>query len=364
MTTKTTSSPRAGGKLAALAKIQRSGDRVVLPLVEEHLLSVWGPDPDRDPRKVHVSEMAKKDWCERATWHRIQSGTWPAEKFSFAMSSIFDEGHQIHDKWQSWLAATGRLWGDWKCRSCDELVLRSRADQLCEGWYDAGTSHTHVWQYAEVSLAHGLVSGHEDGAVDDRLVEFKSVGIGTLRRDSPGLLAKYYKQTTEGKKLYDLDGLWTALKQPLMSHVKQTNIYLWLAGAMGGEYSRFNKASIVYEYKPNQQSREYVIPFSMDIAYPLLQRVDSIATGLSRGVPPPCPYGGCKQCQAYGDHNQAKPVRRLVHRSSRGADGGHEPAAGVLLRRGGRLHGGECALVGEAGGELGAHLPGVEASKI
>jgi hypothetical protein len=372
-----------GGKLAELAKIQRSGNRVVLPLVEEHLLSIWGDQTGRDPRKVHVSEMAKKDWCERATWFRInQTGTWPEERFSFTMQSIFDEGHQIHDKWQTWLADSGHLWGDWRCLACD-TVLTAQLKPLAAGCQTSRAGH--IWRYAEVSFSYGLFSGHEDAAVAGRLVEFKSVGLGTLRRDSPGLLAKFYVQTTEGKKLYDLDALWKALKQPLMSHVRQANLYLWLAAMMADQgipgYEVFDSASIVYEYKPNQQSREYVIPLSMDIVDPLVKRAGALAWA----SPPPCPYGGCKQCH---DYDQAKPgpddrarsapgaqagagggggrvpARRLVHRSRGVADRGDDAPAGAVRRSGGRLHRRGCPEFGEAGHKSGAHLPTMEKDTI
>jgi hypothetical protein len=346
MTRMKTTTPKPTGKLAQLAKIQRGGNRVVLPLVEEHLLSKWGDKTGRDPLKVHVSEMAKKDWCERATWFRMQSGEWPEEKFSFTMQSIFDEGHQIHDKYQTWLTETGKLWGDWECMICLE---RRRACLVPLAAGCPSCRRGHFWKYAEVSFTHGHISGHEDAAVLNRLVEFKSVGVGTLRRDSPGLLAKFYVQTVDGKKLYDLDGLWKALTQPLMSHVKQANLYLWLAAMMADQgtpgYEVFDSASIVYEYKPNQQAREFVIPLSMDIVEPLIER----AYTLTKHTPPPCPYGGCKQCH---DHDQEEPARRrLVHRSSGVADRGDDTAAGVLRGSGGRVHRGRCLGFGAAGDE-------------
>ncbi len=348
-----TSSPvHPTGKLAQLAKIQRGGNRVVLPLVEAHLLSKWGDKGDRDPCTVHVSEMAKKDWCERATWFRIQSGKWPEEKFSFTMQSIFDEGHQIHDKWQTWLAETGKLWGDWKCIVCWDLRT------ACLKPTDTVSNCRHIWRYAEVSFRFGQFSGHEDAAIGSRLVEFKSVGVGTLRRDSPGLLAKFYKQTTEGKKLYDLDELWKSLKQPLLSHVRQANLYLWLAARMADQgvpgYEVFDSASIVYEYKPNQQSREYVIPFSIDIVQPLIDR----ARLLVSMFPPPCPYGGCKQCQGLSSdhHPQIRSTRRLVHRSHGDADRGNDAATGVLLGSGGRVHRGRRAGGRQASHEFGSGI--------
>ena len=153
---------KATGKLAELARIQQQGgDKVVLPLVEQHLLSRWGDKGDRKSDVLHVSEIAKKDWCERASYMRITGGTWPAEEFSFTLQSIFDEGHQIHDKWQSWLADTGKLWGDWRCFACGAKmgsITRPDADETmgpCPCTYTA----RHYWKYEEVSLKYGLHSG-------------------------------------------------------------------------------------------------------------------------------------------------------------------------------------------------------------
>ncbi len=322
-------------KLAELVKIQQqAGDKMILPLVEAHLLARWGPDPDRATGMLHVSEMAKKDWCERASYLRITSDTWPAEPYSFILQSIFDEGHQIHDKWQSWLAETGRLWGDWKCAALRALVQRStREEASAQAFCCVCRNGEHLWEYAEVSLAHGLIQGHEDAALGDRLVEFKSVGIGTLRRESPGILAKYYTETVDGKKLYDLDGLWAGLKQPLMSHVRQANLYLWLARQMADAdceaadvYRSFTKASIVYEFKPNQQAREYVIPLSMDIVTPLLERARVVQWALDAGTPPPCRLGGCSACKAFETDlpEQSHRSRKLVHRGSRKELGGDD----------------------------------------
>jgi len=300
----------AVGKLQEYAKVQRekSTKKLVIPIAKEWLLSQWGVS-DRDIVHVHPSEMAKKDWCERSTYYRIsQNRKIDNDKFNFTLQTIFDEGHQIHDKWQTWLADAGKLWGDWSCRACGEVVKDTLVTDLaCYSCDECQQVCPHVWKYEEVALEHGIVTGHEDGAVEDRLVEFKSVGIGTLRHDSPDLLAKFYNKEA---KLYDLDGLWAAMKVPLKSHVRQANVYMWLAQSMGGEYARFDSCSIVYEYKPNQQSREYVIPFSEAIVRPLLGRVGAIQSGLASGKPPPCPYGGCKQCQAYEDETPEPRVQR------------------------------------------------------
>jgi hypothetical protein len=313
-------------KMQELARITaKKGNRVVLPLVEQYLLSQWDTAQDRKTDVLHVSEMSKKDWCERASYWRIKGRTRPNTKFSFTMANIYDEGNSIHTKWQTWLKETGKLWGDWKCLSCAETAFGYRAEQLNHGWYDAHASHDHVWEYKEVALYSGIIYGHEDGAVDDRLIEFKSVGVGTLRHEMPDLLARFYVRTTTGEKLYDLDSIWKALKHPFASHIRQANLYLYLAQSMGLSFTR---ASLVYEYKPNQQTKEFVISMSQDVLDPLLDRATTVKYALDSNRPPPCPYGGCKQCQAYENSedkpaSEVSPQRRIVTRKgshrSRGA---------------------------------------------
>lgn len=287
----------ATGSLAEFARRQKAKSTGnILPLVENHLANRWGRG-DRDPYHLHPSEMAKKDWCERSNYYRIKTGEWPEkeDKFSFTLQSIFDEGHQIHDKWQTWLAETGQLWGDWQCIACGETGDACKLVELEEkcGWTE---SEDHIWRYQEVSLEHGIIRGHEDGAIGNRLVEVKSLGLGTLRHEMPDLLKRYYVETTEGKKVYDIDGIWKNLNQPMATHVRQASIYLWLAKAMGYD---FPKCSIIYEYKPNQQAKEFVISMVGDVIGPLLERADRVEWGLRHDDPPPCPRGGCSQCRAY-----------------------------------------------------------------
>jgi hypothetical protein len=312
-------------RLQEYAKLQeeKRSNKLVIPLVKEYLLGQWQNDKDRNPNVVHASEMAKKDWCERATWYRIHNRPEPEEKFNFVMQTIFDEGHQIHDKWQQWLRGTGQLWGDWYCYRCGNTYKNQLEPPVSNGECTGDDNYIeeHHFGYKEVALKWGPIEGHEDGAVGDRLIEFKSVGLGTLRAEAPDLLAKFYHKSL---KLYDMDGIWKAMDRPLRSHVRQANIYLWMAAQMWGP-KRFPKASIVYEFKPNQQSREYVIPLSLDIVEPLIKRT----MGIMAATPLECPYGGCKKCKAYElqDGNGVQPG------DERGEESGtaHTASAGKRL---------------------------------
>jgi hypothetical protein len=301
-------------QLQEYAKIQqekRDGGRLVIPLVKEHLLKNWNQQ-DLNPHFVHPSEMAKKDWCERATYYRICSGWTPPERFNFNLQIIFDEGHQIHDKWQTWLRESGRLYGRWECDFCHAgwLATSWELGDICKACRNVSN-----WRYAEVPLTYGIVTGHEDAAVDDRLIEFKSVGIGVLRIDNPMLLSKFYHKEA---KLYDLDGLWKALDKPLSSHLRQANVYLWLAQKMGLD---FPKCSLVYEYKPNQQVKEFVISPSEAVMSPLLDKVGHIEYALETGVAPRCPYKGCKHCEPYEQSGSPQLPDRIAECVQRLAEG-------------------------------------------
>src|ERR1700733_5547900 len=228
---------------------------VVLPLVQEYLLAHWGED-DRPQNVVHSSEMSKPDWCIRATAYRLQSGMvgGTPDKFNFILQNIYSEGDEIHAKWQRWLTDTGKLWGDWRCIVCGERapgqLVPNPWMNPCEHYVSVGRS-PHIWKYEEVNLHHGIISGHEDAAIGDHLVEFKSIGIGTLRKGNPDLLKKHAVQTKAGKTIYDLERVWQGVRSPFRSHVIQTNIYLWLARQMD---LPFKRASIVYEHKYDQRT--------------------------------------------------------------------------------------------------------------
>lgn len=297
---------RPTGRLAEMANAMKTrGDKLVIPTVEQYLISQQDFN-DRKPDVLHVSEMAKKNWCERASYFRIKTGKWPEQPFKFGTQNIFAEGDRIHAKWQGWLQATGKLWGNWECDSCGVVTGNKVASALEDGWYDADDSHKHVWRYLEVALYDGIIYGHEDGAIDDRLIEFKSVGLGTLRHEHPELLAKFYLGAGE-KKVYDIDGIWKNLKQPFRSHVRQANLYLYLAQQMG---LPFKKCSIVYEFKPNQQTAEFVIRLSDEVVSPLIKRAEALEEALDAGQPPVCPYAGCKACGAYGEHQARRCITR------------------------------------------------------
>lgn len=288
----TTRRVKPTGRMAEHAK-NKATPGVILPVVKERLLKDFGPDTDRDPTVIHPSEMCKPDWCPRATYERIIAGKWPDdEKFDFVRENIFDEGNDIHTKWQNRLRKSFPLWGNWRCLACDNVLH----DQLDPAGTRCRECHMDCWRYDEVSMidrATTLIGGHSDGAFDDYLVEIKSIGLGTLRIEAPSLLARFQ----DGRNI-DLTGLWRGVERPLQGHVRQGDVYLSLANILG---LPFTKMIYLYEFKPNQMTKEFTVTYDDERAAPLIAKALTVKYAVDGSKPPPeCTTpGGCKQCKPY-----------------------------------------------------------------
>lgn len=308
------------GKLADYSHI-KAATGIVVPEVKKVLLDRKRIEAERSVHRtgiIYPSEMAKSNWCPRATYYRMSGRPQPEGSTSFALENVFAEGNAIHAKWQRWMADTGLLWGDWRCSRCGVAVTTcTKPDAMgCVGidWTDFGQQtlyldaidqtvtpkqFPHDWRYKEVTLRSQThrVSGHADGALlkHNCLVELKSVGVGSLRFEAPNLLEQNTYDIS-GKKVIDIDGLWKNLHRPLLSHVRQGNIYLWMAKEMG---LPFDSIVFLYEFKANQQVKEFQISMSDDILNPMLDTASQVEYALSVGIAPACPWAGCGQCEAY-----------------------------------------------------------------
>jgi hypothetical protein len=252
---------KAEGVLGELSDIRKQ-ETVILGKVQEHLLKKYSDPSTRRKDIIHPSEMAKSSWCPRQTFLRIMTGESEESKFNFQRESMFEEGNLIHTKWQGWLNDMGLLWGTWKCW-CDRhrtwTATSPRACPFCNS--------TVGIEYLEVPLSaekEYMIVGHADGGIPsvNSLIEIKSIGIGTLRFEAPTLLSKYQVETTDGKKIYDVEALWKGITGPFPSHIKQGQIYLRLCNLMGLEFDRI---VFLYENKANQSFKEFTIPYVPDI---------------------------------------------------------------------------------------------------
>jgi hypothetical protein len=335
------------GRAGELARIRAEGKREVfdpLSLMKEQAMRrAATPDPDRKPDVVHPSEMCKTDWCIRATYYRMIGMPPPPREFSWVLENIFEEGNDTHTWFQSLLTDTDELFGSWQCRICERWehnVLSGALERVkpC-AWYMSPDGKSvavpHMWEYKEVRLDYGIIAGKSDGGVRDTMLEFKTVGMGTLRVEAPRALKKYY---IEEHKLYNLDAFWKDLRRPFPGHIRQGNVYLWLARQMG--LTQFERMTYVYKFKANQQTKSFSVKYSEDVMAPLLDKVRLIEIALERDQPPACEFGGCEQCRAYeggGDDEASeassepeREARRVVTRGSARAGearAGDDPAA-------------------------------------
>jgi hypothetical protein len=285
-------SPRLKNYLEA-----KKHDTVLLGAVDRHLQML--PN-DRDATVIHPSEMCKKDWCQRATWHRLVGHTLsePAV-IALRLSLIFETGTESGKKWQRWTRDMGILWGLWECRLCRAYKSAWSSDlgnDSCPAMKEPDMPHS--WKYKEVPLHKGLVGGHADGVVnptgDESLImENKTIGPGTLR------MLDVLGEDEHDEVGHDKFGRITKI---LPSHFRQTQIYLHLAQDLESEVGPINRGVVIYEYKSDQQVREFAIEYDPRWTKDLFDIADDIVWAISMGREVKCPYGGCPSCRAYEEH--------------------------------------------------------------
>ncbi len=223
-----------------MKRILNSPHRLLAPV--ERMLLEQSQTSDRDTLHLHPSEICKKDWCPRSSWYRINGYPEPPEKLTFQKLLVFAEGHNIHEKWQSWLTEAGVL------------------DQV------------------EVPIFNEehRIMGHADGIVKDKngtaVLEIKSVGVGTVRFEDYGLFAPYSRNEI------NLDQLWASIKHPFPSHVRQAQLYMYCLGIEEG--------IILYEWKATQEVKEFSIKYQPELVEPILASSSLIPTS-SRFLPIP-----------------------------------------------------------------------------
>ena len=273
---------KPSGTLKRFIEVAKAETRVI-GSVERHILSK-PRDKSRRTDVLHPSEMAGNDWCYRASYFQLLGAT-PNEtrKAGLKLMSIFEEGHSIHAKWQKWFQEMGVLFGKWYCLECEEM------------FWGGSDCHDGPLEYREVSLFYEplRISGHADGWLvnlgEPLMLEIKSVGVGTLRYECPELLAE---------NDYDFEKTWKAINAPFMKHITQVQIYMKLAELLGYENVP-QEAVIIYEAKPNQEYKEFVIRKSDFGITHLFEAAQMIVDSVNAGTPPPCNIktDGCAKCK-------------------------------------------------------------------
>jgi len=300
----------------------------LLGKVEQFLMLREGDD--RDHTVLHPSAMAKSDWCPRAAYFQLAQGTPDESNTHWRLEMIFDEGKNIHEKWQTRLWDMEVLSGTWACNACYhkwEDVSPTQCPHCSRG--------KKLLEYREVSLRDDehLIAGHADGQIEDggspALLEIKSVGVGTVRNEAPHLLKRHTHTTEQGTKVVDADGLWDSIQTPFPSHMRQARIYLWLA--------KIDQMVVLYESKMNQSVKEFLVSRDDSFIQDRLDGAKDIAYAMRGGPYPRCPKypTSCKSCAKFETEesdDEADGSESNVQQSEEGSTPG-SGAGGVRGRR-------------------------------
>lgn len=269
------------GELKAYLEAGKRETRLMGAL-ERHIL--MRPFDERNHTVLHPSDLVQDDWCALAAFHALKGNyVETRDKPGLRLQSIFDEGHAIHAKWQSYLAEMGVLYGIWGSKG---------------NW--ALSKDVKNKKYLEVPLnsKKHRISGHADGWVkglgEDFLIEIKSIGSGTIRSEAPSLFAGG-----------DVEAAWKNIRNPFRKHILQGQVYLHLAHLMvedGELESAPNEIVFIYELKANQDYKEFVVAYAPEFVEDIFSSALDVVWAVDNDRPPVCnidPVKGCKRCTPF-----------------------------------------------------------------
>ncbi|MEU7147079.1 hypothetical protein AB0B15_03405 [Streptomyces sp. NPDC045456] len=311
----------------------RRSEESFLAAAKTHVVNKNSADTSRRQDIIHPSEVAKADWCPRATYLRISTGVYHKEKFSFQSLNIFDHGHEVHRKWQNRAWEMNWLEGTFKCLNCGE-VRWAKSPDICD------VCRSSALEYAEVPLraiTTHQISGHADGllAPISKILEVKTVGEGTYRFEHPKLLTAHSRKDADGAPYVDVKKLWANTTVPFPSHLRQVQIYIWLANQIPGV--EVDGAEFIYESKMHQAVKSFTVKTNFDLVADRIHTCREIKLRLiKKDRPPACPKGGCKDCNAYEESDGAATRRRgtAAGTADRAAPAAQRTAPSSAPRRG------------------------------
>jgi len=223
---------------------------------------------DRDTAHLHASEICKSDWCPRSSWYRI-TGVPADTKAKRGNVLIYREGHDIHDRHQGALWKAGRLSGEFKCLDCG-LIWWATSPDSCPS---CDCVHLKYWEVPIedesirlLGRGDGIVEGTAVGPV---LLEVKSIGLGTIRIEVPGV---YRDFETKEMSLYEL---WGAIKRPFPSHVRQIMLYMRALG--------LKHCIALYQNKWDQGLKAFHVRYLPNTIEPIITQCKTVVEALENG---------------------------------------------------------------------------------
>lgn len=298
---------RPTGALKDFLDVDKAGSRFIGPI--DKYLMTKPLETDRRTDVLHPSEICSDDWCHRASFYLL-AGVAPnteAKRHSAHLERIFEEGHAIHRKYQTWASDMGNLYGLWQCRICYVKQWARGGQKLMA----CKRCNSVDMEYAEVPAqsAKHRISGNADGWILDQgdpfLIEIKSVGVGTIRFEAPHLLTKHDN---------NMDEVWKDVRRPFKKHRMQGQLYLSMLEVMEEAgtlvlpegYARPTQIVFVYEFKSNQQQKEFVVEHDPESVAVILEDALDIVYAVEKGDPIPCNVSptGCSKCAPFGDPDE------------------------------------------------------------
>lgn len=280
-------------KSAALDKFLKASktNSRVLGKVERHILST-PRDESRRSDLLHPSAMVSPSWCHRASYFHLLGHEPAPRPITLNQHMIFAEGHRIHEVWQDVFRDMGTLYGMWEIMETGATYWGFASDH----------DDKYTVKYREVPLDNEelMITGHADGWLvgfgEPLLLEVKSIGIGSMRYYSPGLV----------KADSDFAAAWKAIETPFESHISQVQLYLKLLELSDHEVTP-QEAIIIYESKVNQEVKEFVVRKDSWGINHLLDAAKMIVEAVKTRTPPDCNNGGrmlCQGCKGYKDEQK------------------------------------------------------------
>ena len=280
-------------KSTALDKFLKAGkaNSRVLGKVERHVLST-PRDVSRRSDLLHPSAMVRPTWCHRASYFHLLGHEPSPRPITLNQHMIFAEGHRIHEVWQDVFKDMGTLYGMWEIVETGATYWGFASDH----------NDKYTVKYREVPLDNEdlMITGHADGWLvgfgEPLLLEVKSIGIGSMRYYSPGLV----------KADSDFAAAWKAIETPFESHISQVQLYLKLLELSDHEVTP-QEAVIIYESKVNQEVKEFVIRKDSWGINHILDAAKMIVEAVKTKTPPDCNNGGrmlCQGCKGYKDEQK------------------------------------------------------------
>ena len=251
----------------------------VLPEVSKWMLRQ--PLEYRSTDWLHPSEISAHDWCHRESWFLLNGAKAVRKRPNLQLQNIFDEGHEIHAKWQKRFERMGTLYGKWSDDPQWELAP--------EGGFADRNYHEVPLEWPEMRV-HGHADGWLVGFGSDLLLEIKSIGTGTVRLYNPSLLRNSLAET------------FSQIRSPFSGHIRQASIYIAILNSMyeRGEIDRKPPTEMlfIYECKENQAIKEFVVSYDYSTVEEIFTNAQKILDSLD---PLDCNIaaGGCKKCLPY-----------------------------------------------------------------